>query len=79
MTITHYSPTDPDSHNRELAAIDAAIAHNYEVLDILVHDSDPMVRVMVAKMGRDQDREILANDQDSLVREAVRRYGKKLN
>ena len=73
--MIHY--TDPDSHNRELAAIDAAIDHNYEVLEILAHDENPMVRIMVAKVGRDQDRESLVHDENPMVREAVRRYSKK--
>lgn len=60
----------------ELAAVDARINNDDTALDKLVHDSDPNVRVMVAKAARPQDLDILVLDDDKWVRAAVARYGR---
>lgn len=64
------------NHERELAAIDATLAHDDQALDRLVKDPDEDVRVFVAKAARPQDLDRLVSDPSPIVRAAVARYGR---
>lgn len=64
------------AHERELSAIDAALAGDDTTLDRLVKDPSEDVRVFVAKAARPQDLDILVSDFSALVRAAVARYGR---
>ena len=64
------------THEKELQAIDAGLAHDDAALDKLVSDPDENVRIFVAKAARPQDLDRLVSDSSALVRAAVARYGR---
>lgn len=64
------------THEKELQAIDATLAHDDQALDRLVKDPDEDVRVIVAKAARPQDLDRLVHDSSALVRAAVAHYGR---
>lgn len=64
------------THEKELQAIDATLAHDDATLDRLVTDPDENVRVFVAKAARPQDLDVLVSDPSPVVRMAVAHYGR---
>ena len=64
------------NHEKELAAVDAALQHDDQALDRLVSDPSETVRVFVAKVARPQDLDKLVNDPSPFVRMAVAHYGR---
>lgn len=64
------------TYEKELAAVDATLAHDDATLDKLVNDPDENVRIFVAKAARPQDLDRLVNDPSPYVRMAVAHYGR---
>ena len=67
------------THEKELQAIDATLAHDDATLDRLVKDPSEDVRIFVAKAARPQDLDRLVTDPSPLVRAAVARYGRPID